>query len=367
MTVSPDRWHEFDLLVDRVIDGIGSRQERRRLNQLLRGDEDACRRYLEYMGIHSRLLWHDERIERDAAAAGTPSALPAKPVEATVEPLRGGASAVPAVFGAFVFNLSPSALPAGAILCYAIAGLILGAMILGALNRDAASTRQIAKAKIEAGRPDLAGKVPLFTARITGMNDCRWADLKTAAGNATDVRLGQTFALRSGELEITYYRSGAKVVVVGPAVYRVDAPNGGFLQIGRLTFYTASRPAAPGKSLPPPAANTAAEKFYIHTPNPDRPNVIIINQADGVLTVDSKGNVFARALSPTVLGMANVRLTPVPLLGMLVGMNKNRQFVVAIEKSRIRPATAAEAAEAAATCREETEGKKAKRANGRKG
>ena len=148
-------------------------------------------------------------------------------------------------------------------------------------------------------------------------------------------------------------------------VYKADAPNSGFLEIGKLTFYAAgSRPAAATGKAPTRHAPNA--KFCIRTPNVGGSNKVIIDQSDGVLMVDKEGGVFWHALSPTVIG-TNLNLTPMPGLGLVVGADKTRRLVVVIEKSRIRSPTAAEASEAASTCAEETLGKKGKTANGQKG
>ncbi len=55
-------------------------------------------------------------------------------------------------------------------------------------------------------------------------------------------------------LEITYH-NGARVTLEGPAVYKVDVPNGGFLSFGKLTAQigkTGSRPEAGEGHRPPP-------------------------------------------------------------------------------------------------------------------
>ena len=49
----------------------------------------------------------------------------------------------------------------------------------------------------------------------------------------TGIPLGSCYCLASGRLEITY-NIGAKVVIEGPAMFAVDAPNGGFLQLGNM-------------------------------------------------------------------------------------------------------------------------------------
>ncbi len=71
-------------------------------------------------------------------------------------------------------------------------------------------------------------------AKITGMVDCKWADLQTATINHANVPLGRKYALASGLMEITY-NTGAKVILQGPVTYEVESRNGGFLPIGKLT------------------------------------------------------------------------------------------------------------------------------------
>ncbi len=70
--------------------------------------------------------------------------------------------------------------------------------------------------------------------RITGMVDCRWADLQTETFNGANVLLGRRYALRSGLMEITY-DTGAKVILQGPVTYEVESAVSGYLSIGKLT------------------------------------------------------------------------------------------------------------------------------------
>ena len=66
------------------------------------------------------------------------------------------------------------------------------------------------------------------------MADCRWKDPSGAVVNPAAIPLGHTFVLESGILEITY-KSGAGVILQGPATYEVDSETGGFLSAGKLT------------------------------------------------------------------------------------------------------------------------------------
>jgi hypothetical protein len=83
--------------------------------------------------------------------------------------------------------------------------------------------------------PSLLSSLPSVVGRITGMVDCRWKE-RTGSGmqNSPLIRLGDKFALASGLMEITY-DTGAKVILQGPATYVVDAKNGGFIHVGRIT------------------------------------------------------------------------------------------------------------------------------------
>ncbi len=70
--------------------------------------------------------------------------------------------------------------------------------------------------------------------KITGMVDCKWADPQTETFQGANVLFGRKYALASGLMEITY-KTGAKVILQGPVTYEVEAKNGGFLPVGRLT------------------------------------------------------------------------------------------------------------------------------------
>ena len=74
----------------------------------------------------------------------------------------------------------------------------------------------------------------VFVGRVTGMVDCRWADPKTGTVDYAYVPLGRKYALASGLMEITY-DTGAKVILQGPCVYKVESATGGYLSHGKVT------------------------------------------------------------------------------------------------------------------------------------
>ncbi len=57
MTGAADRWQDLDRLLDRVLDGLHTDEDARELNQVLRTDPEACRRYVSYLQLHGRLCW----------------------------------------------------------------------------------------------------------------------------------------------------------------------------------------------------------------------------------------------------------------------------------------------------------------------
>jgi len=74
----------------------------------------------------------------------------------------------------------------------------------------------------------------VFVGRITGMVDCRWADLHKAPVGFDRIVLGRKYALSSGLMEISY-DSGARVILQGPCTYQMESKNSGFLSFGRVT------------------------------------------------------------------------------------------------------------------------------------
>jgi hypothetical protein len=102
-------------------------------------------------------------------------------------------------------------------------------------------------ARYEGGQPSSPSSTGAV-ARVTGMVDCVWEDSRFrvhgAKGGTKDsplfplpspvLTVGDTLALRSGLLELTY-DTGAKVILQGPVTYEVESASGGYLSVGKLT------------------------------------------------------------------------------------------------------------------------------------
>jgi hypothetical protein len=100
--------------------------------------------------------------------------------------------------------------------------------------------------------------------RVSGLVNCRWSDSHTVVYLGRRVAAGDTFALASGLVEITY-DTGARVVVQGPATYQVDSPRGGFLSVGKLTARVEKKAAnSQDSNLQSPPPNSPL--FAVRTP-----------------------------------------------------------------------------------------------------
>ena len=124
--------------------------------------------------------------------------------------------------------------------------------------------------------------------RITGMVDCQWEKKGTdpicrngPEGTQhkwglspfspktkdqrpkTIVSLGDTFALSSGLMEITY-DTGAKVILQGPVTYEVESRDGGFLSLGKLTARVENTKQQPAISKFP--SFQISKLFVVRTP-----------------------------------------------------------------------------------------------------
>ncbi len=225
-----DHWEELDVLLDGVLDGIESKEDVRRLNEILRTHPEAWRRFVSYMSLHGRLVWGEGLVEegvvahaQNAAAEMTDDTLPKKqPAADAAPPIH------PSSFVVHPFNFLESA-----VLCYAVAGLLLAVGTLAAWSWTApGGSRQSVRAitppaPLGSTGPD--GKAHQSSvAKITGTSNCRWVGPDVVR----DLAAGKV-ALTSGLLEITY-KSGAKVLIEGPAAYQIDSDHSGFLLSGKL-------------------------------------------------------------------------------------------------------------------------------------
>ena len=127
-----------------------------------------------------------------------------------------------------------------------IATVICGVgLLIGSLT-PVSQPVQVARQSSASSRVDAEPKIE-NVGRITGMVDCKWEGSGVrgqgsgAENQKSEIRnqkshvvLGDTFALSSGLMEITY-DTGAKVILQGPVSYEVESKDGGYLSLGKLT------------------------------------------------------------------------------------------------------------------------------------
>ena len=117
---------------------------------------------------------------------------------------------------------------------YLIATVIFGVGLLIGSLVPVSGPEELARQS--APLPSPLSPLPSIVGRITGMADCRWAENpkseirnpKQIQNHKSEIRnpdslvaLGDSFALASGLMEITY-NSGAKVILQGPVTYGAE-------------------------------------------------------------------------------------------------------------------------------------------------
>ena len=214
---------EVKILIHAHLDGELTEEQRRRLAGWLGESSANVERFVEECRLHSELFDLHCRAGEDLLSAATPAE--SRPAGRGASFRDGAAAGAPA----FVFHQFPSSL--GVPLTYAAVALLLGIGLLAAGTWPMSDrARQSAVDEMSTGPMSELSCV----ARLSGMESCRWVDLKAAARDGERVTLGRTLAISSGLLGVTY-STGVRVTLVGPATYIVDSPKGGFLSLGTIS------------------------------------------------------------------------------------------------------------------------------------
>jgi hypothetical protein len=308
-------------LLDNLCDGVLSSADAARLDDILRGDPAARRRYLAYLELHASLgLTAGEEMKGERGTMNDERRCPLP-----------GAAVPPIHHSSFIIHHYAGA---GALLCYTIAGLLLGLVVLTTCLWSP-SQRAVAS---HDGTPVLRDGIPSPPSvtgspigKITKVENCRWWGHPDYSTKMDDVvAVGQKYALDSGTLEITY-AMGAKVVLQGHCAYEVDSPNSGLLWVGALKVNvpTASAVAARGAEtdvLASPAVAAPRPEVVISGPHvadssvaPVLPAKFVLRTRDFVIT-DHRG-----AFGIAVIQMGKQCTTRVFNLGakILVKMNRD--------------------------------------------
>ena len=244
----PAAEEELLQLVAALCCGTITQPEHERLQARLAADPNARQLYFKYINLHLQLRQWRRAAAKSKRESGPCSVGSGQWVDEG-SGFRDQVFSAPAIPAAHP-PVSPLLFPLSLLRCvsscamlsYTIAALILGAGLVGVRAWDNGSERSSREAAVRPQSVSSANQqgsalqpLMVIVGKITGAGNCRWTDPKTALEKGADVTLGRTLALKSGQLEMTYF-AGTKVVIDGPAVYEVDGANGGYLKLGTSTF-----------------------------------------------------------------------------------------------------------------------------------
>ena len=289
LELASTNFEELDTLLDNLVDIGLTSVEHERLAGLLRSDLNARRQYVSFVTLHAHLdaewgnqipqMVQSERAgrkadgERDELRSRNRSII--RPESLVRDPSLHSSICDDQPFSqsppapTFLSATIPSTVgffSSGWPVAYLIATVIFGiGLVVGGVVRVSQPVQIVEQTQPVAKVKSVSEPKTEFVGRITGMVDCQWAQGSGFRGQGTGavnlpspsgrraggegggesdsplstlhsplIRLGDTFALRSGLMEITY-DTGAKVILQGPVKYEVEAKNGGFMTVGKLT------------------------------------------------------------------------------------------------------------------------------------
>jgi hypothetical protein len=264
-------------LAEAVCDKVASQEDIEELDSALLANDESLQRYLAYCRMHVALKL--DLLAQDATQAVCKQIdigrLVASPNE--IDGVKDGIPSTPFLpFLSTAMHGSFGYLSSGWPVAYLVATVIFGiASLIGSVVY-VSHPGQVAQQSVSlpsplSSHPSPLSPLPSVVGQITSMIDCKLKERTGDRGQGTGtgkqdsplsplpslllIRLGDKFALASGLMEITY-NTGAKVILQGPATYVVDAKNGGFINIGRLTGIMEA-PDAKGFILRTPTAVVA--------------------------------------------------------------------------------------------------------------
>jgi hypothetical protein len=94
---------------------------------------------------------------------------------------------------------------------------------------------------------------PGAVARFGQLDGCRWMDPATRVLSGDGIAVGQRVELSAGRAEL-HFATGARVTLLGPAIFEPRSPNGGFLTLGEVRV-TAETVESKGFVLATPTSN----------------------------------------------------------------------------------------------------------------
>ena len=206
---------ELDRLVAALCDAEITPEEIARLEQLALADPALRTRYFQHLSLHALAERRGQRTPQEIAFKGSP--------------LRVSFSRVPFTFSRLLGHARWSFHEATAAILL-VAALFYGSFTLLAWNlRSSGNTHSTIPTQVAATADVVSGpNNPL--AQLTRVDDAQWKEEPATADNEHVNRILQ---VHTGFAEFEFTQ-GAKVVVEGPAEFKVCSENSGFLRKGRL-------------------------------------------------------------------------------------------------------------------------------------
>jgi hypothetical protein len=226
-------------LLNEELDGAGML----RLNELLRGDLDAQRSFVRRMALEAGIRTHAQLLDDDDfALLEVQTALDSQPTsfdstasrDNHVEPVAFGGDEVESPNAASMLTAlrPPEARDAWtwrtAAWTMAAATLLVGLTVV-VMNRSRDNPHPVSVTA--EGKP--AAGVELAVAKLSGAVGARWAGAKLDLPEGELFRNGHRLELVEGLAELTF-RSGARVVVQGPAILQIRDEKSAWVSVGRI-------------------------------------------------------------------------------------------------------------------------------------
>lgn len=226
-----DVWQEeLQDLIDRQCEGVLTSDEAARLDERVRGNEDACRFYCEYTSLLGILFL-------DHAEDESPGSILADWVNSELEDkCRQQPGSTVLGFLGDIFRAGGDALGRPLVLSLlftvGIPGIILTLLLVHLGSQPAPVNHKVAQTVNELPR-----QAPrMIAARITRTHRCVWGGNQPEGFVNSDLTTGQLLELQEGLAEVTF-TGGAKVIMEGPATFDVNTGALGFLRGGKLVAH----------------------------------------------------------------------------------------------------------------------------------
>jgi hypothetical protein len=216
MTLSPHETNELDVLIGRLLNDDLDIHGRKRLYELLAGDVASQSYYVRCLDLEAAIRTQAQsQDDDDFALLEVQSALDMQGTYAQNSAVE-------------VHEARRWRRPRAAALTLAAATVLVGLSIM-AIDRVTDNPSAQSPAKGQSSTSDR----PLAAAKLSGVVGARWAGAKLDLPEDELFPNGQRLELVEGLAEL-YFRSGARVVVQGPAILQIRDENSVWVSVGRI-------------------------------------------------------------------------------------------------------------------------------------